>query len=177
MKWIKYLILTLLITLSLPVERLEQRSGVEVSYPIGEGTIEPVELPVKDVDEEELHCMALAVFKEGRSEPIATQIAIAQTILNRVHHKSFPNTVCKVVKQKLKGNCMFSWWCYKDREQVNDIKSYNKAHKIAYKALLGEYKHKSTSHYFKLCSHKHKFFDKLEFRGKIGATCFYREYK
>lgn len=133
-------------------------------------------IPELGVDEKELHCLSVALYKEVRGEPEKAIIVVAQTILNRTEHKNWPDSVCDVIKQKIRGRCQFTWWCTANRLVIKDIKSYNRLNKIAFNALSGKYMGMSTSHYFKVCGVNNKFFDKLEFRGKIGATCFYREF-
>mgnify|MGYP003679665620 CR=1 FL=1 len=46
-----------------------------------------------------LTCMAVAIYFEARSEPIAGQFAIANVIMNRVFDDRYPNDICDVVKQ------------------------------------------------------------------------------
>ena len=46
-----------------------------------------------------LICMALNVYFEARDQPLVGQIAVAETVLNRVHSTLFPDTVCEVVYQ------------------------------------------------------------------------------
>ena len=176
---IKLLTFLLLMLFSLPVMMPEP------VYDVGgyEGTVEKLESlgekpngEYEGVDEEELHCLSVALYKEVRGEPEKAIIVVAQTILNRTEHRDWPDSVCDVVKQKIKGRCQFSWWCTANRLVIKDIKSYNRLNKISFNALTGKYKGMSTSHYFKRCDVNNKFFDKLEFRGKIGATCFYREF-
>ena len=43
--------------------------------------------------------LALAIHNEARGEPRSGKYAVANVILNRVKHKSFPNSVRKVVTQ------------------------------------------------------------------------------
>lgn len=43
--------------------------------------------------------MTEALYFEARDQPIEGQIAVAETILNRVESKQFPNSICKVVNQ------------------------------------------------------------------------------
>lgn len=50
-------------------------------------------------------CLAMNIYHEARGESIAGQIAVAQVTMNRVAHKDWPETVCKVVYQKKQ----FSW--------------------------------------------------------------------
>lgn len=47
----------------------------------------------------DLKIMANAVYGESRGEPYIGQVAVAAVILNRVHSKSFPNTVSGVIFQ------------------------------------------------------------------------------
>lgn len=59
---------------------------------------------VADQDEiassEELRCLAGAIYFEGRGEPLAGQLAVAQVILNRTKSGRFPTGVCDVIKQR-----------------------------------------------------------------------------
>ena len=52
-----------------------------------------------------LTCIALAVYFEARSEPIAIQQMVADVVLNRVEDKRYPNDVCAVVWEPKQ----FSW--------------------------------------------------------------------
>lgn len=49
--------------------------------------------------EEELGCLASAVYFEAKGEPLAGQLAVAQVILNRARSGRFPSDVCSVVTQ------------------------------------------------------------------------------
>ena len=44
-------------------------------------------------------CLALAVYFEARSEPIAGQLAVAQVIENRVASRHYPDNACEVVTE------------------------------------------------------------------------------
>ena len=44
-------------------------------------------------------CLALAVYFEARSEPLAGQYQVAQVVMNRVDSWRYPNTICGVVEQ------------------------------------------------------------------------------
>ncbi len=58
-------------------------------------------------------CLALAIGYEAGNEPLAGQQAIAEVILNRVHHAGFPKTVCGVVFQgsERSTGCQFTFTC------------------------------------------------------------------
>lgn len=54
---------------------------------------------------EKVQCLSEVIYQESRGESYTGKLAVAQTVLNRTKHKSFPNTICKVVFQK----GQFSW--------------------------------------------------------------------
>ena len=70
---------------------------------------------------EALMCLALNVYHEAKNQSTIGQIAVAQVVMNRVHVKRYPNTVCEVVKQgptykwkpdyPVRNRCQFSWYC------------------------------------------------------------------
>ena len=47
----------------------------------------------------ELLCLAVALFFEARGEPIDGKELVANVIINRMHHPSYPDTICGVVNQ------------------------------------------------------------------------------
>lgn len=60
-----------------------------------------------------LECLTAAIYYEAASESDQGQRAVAQVVLNRVAHPSYPNTVCGVVYQgseRVTG-CQFSFTC------------------------------------------------------------------
>ena len=54
---------------------------------------------------QELGCMALNIYHEGRGEGRKGQVAIAAVTMNRVNSKYYPDTICEVVWQRKQ----FSW--------------------------------------------------------------------
>ena len=48
---------------------------------------------------EELRCLAGAVYFEARGEPLSGQLAVAQVIINRTEDGRFPRSYCSVVAQ------------------------------------------------------------------------------
>ncbi|MCW0233672.1 MAG: cell wall hydrolase [Ferrovibrio sp.] len=74
--------------------------------------------------DDETKCLALAIYWEGKTETRAGQLAVAHTVLNRVKHAKFPDTICGVVSQKAEDGrkrCQFSWWCDGKRDvPMND---------------------------------------------------------
>lgn len=60
---------------------------------------------------EELRCLAENIYFEARNEPVEGMLAVAFVTMNRVESPNYPNTICGVVKQKIRRTCQFSWYC------------------------------------------------------------------
>lgn len=56
--------------------------------------------PAFDIQQQELDCLATAIYHEARGEPTHGQIAVAQVIENRRKSGLYPSTYCGVVYQK-----------------------------------------------------------------------------
>jgi spore germination cell wall hydrolase CwlJ-like protein len=65
--------------------------------------------------ERQLKCMADNIYHEAGSESAEGKIAVAQVVMNRVSHPSFPKDPCQVIYQRTvfmeKVVCQFSWFC------------------------------------------------------------------
>lgn len=87
----------------------------------------------------ELDCLADAVYYEARGESLAGQAAIAQVVLNRVHHPAFPKSVCGVVFQGARtgDDCQFSFVCDGSMRRPKDGVAWARAERIAARALSG----------------------------------------
>ena len=89
-------------------------------------------------------CLAMAVYFEARSEPIAGQAMVAFTILNRVGSNDYPADICSVVQQgprhasgqMVKDRCQFSFWCDHKPELVEDWSAWHRAVRLARWSLL-----------------------------------------
>lgn len=57
-------------------------------------------LSSRDVSDEQLECLAGAVYFESKGEPLEGQLAVAEVVINRSKSGRFPSTLCGVVKQK-----------------------------------------------------------------------------
>ena len=95
-------------------------------------------------DEDDFTCLVEAIYHEARSEPLMGMIAVANTILNRVYSKNYPNTICGVVHQgkyweghPVKNKCQFSYWCDGKPEMFNDMASLKKSIGVAEMSLMG----------------------------------------
>lgn len=88
--------------------------------------------------EGEIFCLAKNIYFESRDQPWVGQIAVAQVTLNRVKDGRFPNTICKVVKQRKNRTCQFSWYCDGLSDTPKDRKRYREAVSTAIYAYKGE---------------------------------------
>jgi hypothetical protein len=87
----------------------------------------------------DLECLTEAVYFEARGESRDGQLAVAQVVLNRVKHPSFPKTVCGVVYQGAKNRrgCQFSFACDGRAEHASEGAAWRRAQKVAARALAG----------------------------------------
>ena len=74
-----------------------------------------------------------AVVWESRSEPVEGRRLVAQVILNRVHHKSWPNTVEEVIHQPKQ----FSYLMDMHLQRTPTQKDWTEARATAYNVLHG----------------------------------------
>ncbi|MBZ6377640.1 hypothetical protein B5C34_03895 [Pacificimonas flava] len=57
--------------------------------------------------DEEMRCLASAVYNEARGEPLEGQLAVAQVVLNRAEDSRWPDTICGVVYQRYQFSFTF----------------------------------------------------------------------
>lgn len=69
--------------------------------------------------EAEIECLARTIYHESRGEPLAGQMAVAWTALNRKKDANFPKTICSVIKQPNQ----FPW--EKKGLKIRDWETYN----------------------------------------------------
>lgn len=83
-------------------------------------------------------CLTTAIYYEAASEPDAGQAAVAQVILNRVRHPTFPNTVCGVIYQgSNRRGCQFSYACDGSMARRPSALGWDRARRAADLALSG----------------------------------------
>jgi hypothetical protein len=122
-------------------------------------------------------CLAQAVWYEAASESEAGQRAVAQVVLNRVAHPSWPNSVCGVVYQgsERSTGCQFTFTCDGSLARRPSGISWARAQRIAQEALNG-----SVYAPVGLATHYHTLWvnpywaPTLDHIGTIGAHRFYR---
>ncbi len=88
----------------------------------------------------DLECLTQAVYYEARGEGRAGMQAVAQVVLNRSRHPSFPKTVCGVVYQgsNRSTGCQFSFTCNGAMRGAVNRLAWNRARDIASSALSGQ---------------------------------------
>ncbi len=124
-----------------------------------------------------LQCLTAAVYFEAASEADAGQRAVAQVVLNRVAHPSYPNTVCGVVFQgsERRTGCQFSFTCDGALARIPNRFFWTRAEGVARAALSG-YVERSVglaTHYHTIQIHPY-WADSLVHLGTIGMHRFYR---
>jgi spore germination cell wall hydrolase CwlJ-like protein len=88
-----------------------------------------------------LQCLSEAIYYEARSESEDGQRAVAQVVLNRVRHPSWPSSVCGVVYQgpmRAGGGCQFTFTCDGSLGAVPSGLGWARARRIASEALAGK---------------------------------------
>lgn len=58
------------------------------------------QMPTDTSLDDEMHCLAGAIYFESRGEPLAGQLAVAEVIINRAASRQFPADYCGVVYQR-----------------------------------------------------------------------------
>ncbi len=124
-----------------------------------------------------LTCLTQAVYFEAASEPDGGQRAVAQVVLNRMAHPSYPKSVCGVVFQgsERTTGCQFSFTCDGALRRKPVALFWKRAEDVA-RAALGGYVYAPVSvstHYHTFAVHPY-WADSLNFIGQIGAHRFYR---
>lgn len=84
---------------------------------------------------EEINCLAAAIYHEARGESLIGKKAVGHVVLNRVNHSKFPDSICGVVKQRTHRVCQFSWFCTR-----HTTKSTAELNNLAFKLLDGKTK-------------------------------------
>jgi len=89
--------------------------------------------------EQSLECLTQAIYYEARNQSAEGQRAVAQVVLNRVRHPSYPNSVCGTVFQgsERSTGCQFSFTCDGSMYGYIEPDAWDFAQQIAREALSG----------------------------------------
>lgn len=158
----------------------------------------PGELYNED-NQPELYCLAMNIYHEAKSEPIAGQYAVADVVINRMFDTRYPNTICEVVLQgpvreswktrkdpnladderqyyPVRHKCQFSWYCDGKKDSTRDNDAWRLAQEIAYR-IAHEKKYRGIT---EGATHYHATYvsptwaRELTLVGRIGTHIFYR---
>lgn len=127
-------------------------------------------------DSRALHCLTQAIYYEAGMEPDAGQRGVAQVILNRVRHPSYPSTVCGVIYQgsERKTGCQFSYTCDGSLRRKAARFHWDRAKKVAAEALAGtSYSSVGTATHYHATYVYPYWAPSLRFLGTVGAHRFY----
>jgi spore germination cell wall hydrolase CwlJ-like protein len=123
-----------------------------------------------------LKCLTDAIYYEAANEPDAGQRAVAQVIINRMRHPTYPNSICGVIYQgsERATGCQFSYSCDGSMARTPARPSWLRAQRVAMDALSG-----SVYAPVGMATHYHATYvypywaPSLNFIGTIGAHRFY----
>lgn len=93
-----------------------------------------------DETDRALTCLTQAVYYEAASEGTDGGRAVAQIVLNRMHHPGYPASVCGVVYQgsERATGCQFTFTCDGSLLRPPAAALWNRSRKIAQEALAGK---------------------------------------
>jgi len=159
------------------VERLSDKLGSDYDQTSAAHLIRPIAFRGSAMDNSRaLHCLAQAIYYEAGMEPDAGQRAVAQVILNRVRHPSYPGTVCGVIYQgseRITG-CQFTYTCDGSLRRKPVRYHWARASKVAAEALAGKsYTTVGTATHYHASYVYPYWAPSLRFLGTIGAHRFY----
>ena len=139
----------------------------------------------------DLHCLAMNVYHESRSENLAGKYAVADVVMNRVRDDRYPSDVCSVVYQAetkpswkdpdvlipKRNRCQFSWYCDGKNDDATDTDAWEESVYIAYRMLhVGKFRGitEGATHYHTTYVNPY-WAPSLQQVGTIGSHIFYRQ--
>lgn len=117
----------------------------------------------------DLACLAEAVYFEARGTGQAGETAVAHVVVNRAKARSFPNSVCGVVRD----GCQFSYRCDGRSDALAEPAARARAYKVAERVLAGAPDTTGGALYFHSAKAKSGFKGHRKV-GVIGGNVFYR---
>jgi hypothetical protein len=84
---------------------------------------------------EQIECLAENIYFESAYEPTEGKMAVAFVTLNRMKSGLFADTICDVVKQKIRNVCQFSWWCEEKPYAISTSKSLTNNPTVVYNRI------------------------------------------
>jgi spore germination cell wall hydrolase CwlJ-like protein len=123
-----------------------------------------------------LKCLSDAIYYEAANEPDDGQRAVAQVIINRMRHPTYPNSICGVIYQgsERQTGCQFSYSCDGSMARTPARPAYMRGQRVALQAISG-YVYAPVG----MATHYHATYvypywaPSLNYLGTIGAHRFY----
>lgn len=123
-----------------------------------------------------LKCLSDAIYYEAANEPDDGQRAVAQVIINRMRHPTYPNSICGVIYQgsERATGCQFSYSCDGSMARTPARPAYLRGQRVALQAISG-----SVYAPVGMATHYHATYvypywaPSLNYLGTIGAHRFY----
>jgi N-acetylmuramoyl-L-alanine amidase len=126
--------------------------------------------PSDPVDTASVECMAKVVLHEAANQPREGKIAVAQTLMNRLHNGRFGGSICEVVNQR---GQFFHIASFQPRRGTD---GWQDAVEVAHEVLAGEAKPVAPGAMFFRASYApaSAFFRSRQRVATVGAQIFYR---
>jgi spore germination cell wall hydrolase CwlJ-like protein len=151
--------------------------GMDATLPTASGAAQPFVLNPSSANySRALKCLTDAIYYEAANEPDAGQRGVAQVIINRMRHPTYPNSICGVIYQgsERATGCQFSYSCDGSMARTPARPAWLRGQRVAMQALAG-YVHAPVG----MATHYHATYvypywaPSLNFIGTIGAHRFY----
>ena len=81
-------------------EALDDSAAAQPAKPAGDLASLVAQFRGTDPGSRELECLAVGVYFEAKSEPLAGQLAVGEVIVNRANSRRFPSSYCGVLFQR-----------------------------------------------------------------------------
>ncbi|MGP9788997.1 cell wall hydrolase [Roseinatronobacter sp. NSM] len=129
--------------------------------------------------DEQMQCLATAIYHEARGESLKGQFAVAEVVLNRVQSSHFPGSICAVVYQGVQsgriGGCQFSFACDAQPDTMPNRRAADIANRIAYVMANGAHRGLTGgAQYFHTTAVNPTWSARFTQTTQIGAHLFYR---
>lgn len=141
----------------------------------------PEIIDIKSYPKQQHKCLVRNLWHEARGESFESQLWVAQTTINRMGSKNFPNSICDVVKQKN----AFSWY-HQIPKNKHKVKPDNKLEQKAYNQIqlvikyarvlnyLGIDVTKGATNYYKIGTRKPAYLKKMKKIRIVGSHAYFK---
>ncbi|MBV9571579.1 MAG: cell wall hydrolase [Alphaproteobacteria bacterium] len=85
----------------------------------------------------ETSCLAEAMYYEARGQGLPGEKAVAEVVVHRMNHVSYPHSICGVVHQGSRSSCQFSFVCDGTLNRPRTAGAWNRAMRLAAQIIEG----------------------------------------